>query len=310
MTKPLCHVAIVIPDRPIEKLVSALTEQLPGITLQVWPNIHSPELVEFAIAWLPPKDAFANMPNLRVVQSYGAGVDNVLPACPEQVAVSRIVDPDLAQAMADYVTAVILSDLTRLSLFAAQQQQCLWKPKTAKKGRNVLILGAGQLGAQIGERLASNDLSVFIWSQSPKQFSFAEHGTGEQQLTEFLMISDYVVNLLPLTQATTQLLNAQFFARCKPGAVLVNVARGQHLDEHAMLAALENGQLSQAYLDVFSSEPLPATHPFWRHSQITVTPHSAALTNINTAIAQIVENINLCSRFVPVLHQIDRKKGY
>ena len=133
---------------------------------------------------------------------------------------------------------------------------------------------------------------------------------GENQLTEAIKTSDFIINILPLTSATENILNASFFENCNPNAVLINVGRGGHVNENDLELALKNHQLKAAYLDVFDNEPLADNHPFWKIENLFITPHVASITNISTAIHQVVENYVKFKQGEKLNHQVNLKRGY
>lgn len=304
-------IALIIPDRKLDALQQALQQALPDVRLQLWPALPAPEQVEFAVVWRQPAGVLASLPNLKALQSFGAGVDNVLsdPTLP-LLPLARIVDPDLTASMLNYLQGVVHYYQLRFDQFRTQQQQQLWKPRSPRRLQQITVLGLGELGAAAAQHFAAQGYQVCGWSASAKQLPQVQCFYAEQGFADAVAQADLVICLLPLTRQTEDLLNAKRLAQFKPGAVLVNVARGAIVDDDALLAALQDGQLAAACLDVFRSEPLPAEHPFWRQTNILLTPHISALTNAATAVAQIAENYRRLQAGLPLLHLIDRTRGY
>ncbi|MEE2024676.1 MULTISPECIES: 2-hydroxyacid dehydrogenase [Alkalimonas] len=304
-------IALVIPDRDLSRLVAALQQHLPEVVIEQWPNINQPEQVEFAVVWKQPAGSLQQFPALKAIQSYGAGVDSILrdphlPALP----LSRIVDPKLAMAMIRYLDAVLRSYQLRLDQFARQQQLAQWRPRGPRPINHICVLGLGELGQAVAAHFVDEGFSVTGWSRSLKQLAGVQCFAGTDGFPAAVAAADLVICLLPLTSLTEALLNEQQFALFKKGAILINVARGAIVDDRALLAALDSEQLQAACLDVFSQEPLPAAHPFWSHPKVTVTPHISAVTNIDTAVNQIVENYRRSQAGTPLLHQVDSDKEY
>ena len=304
-------IALIIPDRKLDALQQALQAELPEVRLQLWPELTEPEQVEFAVVWRQPPGVLASLPNLQVLQSFGAGVDNILsdptlPALP----LARIVDPNLTSSMLNYLQTVVQYYQLRFDQFALQQQQQIWKPRAARQLTNITVLGLGELGAAAATHFAAAGYQVRGWSASMKQLSQVQCFCGEQGFAEAVGPADLVICLLPLTPQTENFLNAKRLAQFKAGAMLVNVARGAIVDDDALLAALQTQQLAGACLDVFRLEPLPQEHPFWRTPNILLTPHISAVTNAATAVAQIAENYRRFQAGLPLLNLIDRTRGY
>lgn len=310
-------IALVIPDRKLEQLQQQLTALLPNVPVWIYPDIPDPAAVAFAVVWKQPPGSIATLPNLKALQSFGAGVDNILadptlPALP----LARIVDPDLASSMVNYVDTMLRYYRLRLDLFAAQQHQQLWKPKSVRQLRHICVLGLGELGGAVARHFQQQGFTVSGWSNRFKQIDgvrcYAKEcdTTPDAALKASLQDADVVVCLLPHTPETDNLFNATRLAYCKTGAVLINVARGAIVDDAALLEALDRQQLSAACLDVFRQEPLPPEHPFWRHPAITITPHISAVTNAATAVAQIAENYRRTMANQVLLHQVDSGRGY
>lgn len=318
MTDHSAHaIALVIPDRKLDLLQSQLQNLLPGVPVWIYPDIPEPQAVSFAVVWKQPTGSIASMPNIRALQSFGAGVDSILSddSLPD-LPLARIVDPDLASSMVQYVETMLNYYRLRLELFAKQQRDAQWKPKSIRPIAHVCVLGLGELGSAVALSLAAQGYQVTGWSMSPKDLlgvqCFAKHNEAipDAALQAALSHADAIVCLLPLTDETENLINATRLAYCKPGAVLINVARGGLVDDDALLAALDQGMLSAACLDVFRQEPLPQDHLFWRHPAVTITPHISAVTNAVTAVTQIAENYQRVMAGLPLMHQVNRKRGY
>ncbi|ATC95415.1 2-hydroxyacid dehydrogenase [Pseudoalteromonas tunicata] len=301
---------IVIPNRDTTKLEQKLFELLPGETIEVWPNVQDFDAVTFVLAWLPPEDIWQQLPNVRAISSFGAGVDGLLSDAVPDVPIARIVDSMLAHDMAEYVLGHILAYKLRVSQYLQQQQGAHWYPKRAHQGRRVGILGFGQLGQKVAEVLVENNFVVSAWSKNEKNHQTVTCFYGDEGLLSMASESDYLVCLLPLTIKTQGVLNQQLFSVMPNHSVLINVGRGKHLIEDDLFVALQKQTISHAILDVFTIEPLPADHPFWRCKQITITPHASALTDINTVVAQIADNYQRSQSGNALINCINRKNGY
>ncbi|MCC5826475.1 glyoxylate/hydroxypyruvate reductase A [Alkalimonas sp.] len=307
----MSSIALVIPDRDLSRLVAALQLHLPEVVIEQWPDIQQPEQVEFVVVWKQPAGSLQHFPALKAIQSYGAGVDSILrdlqlPSLP----ISRIVDPMLATAMVRYLDTMVRMYQLRLDQFARQQQLAQWRPKGPRKLTSIAVLGLGELGQAVAAHFVAEGLTVTGWARTLKQLPGVQCFAGMDSFAAAVTDADLVICLLPLTSTTEALLNQQHLAMFKAGAILINVARGAIVDERALLAALDSGQLEAACLDVFSQEPLPAAHPFWSHPKVTVTPHISAVTNIDTAARQIAENYQRSQRGQPLLHPVDLSKEY
>ncbi len=280
--------ALIVTDRPINALREALTAQLPGVRIQCWPDIDDFESIEWAVLWKQPPGLLARLPNLRAVSSLGAGVEGILEDAdlPPDVPVFRVVPEDLKEQMAQYVLSHVLSDLRSHRTLSAQQRRHEWRVLDAPRRAVVGFLGLGQLGRHVAAPLASLGLSVCAWTRGSAHRQWPCHH-GTDGLRRVLSACDYLVNLLPLTAQTRGLLDAELWSQCARKPLFINVARGAHVVEADLLAALDRGQLRGAVLDVFKQEPLPGEHPFWSHPAITVTPHLAARSDTEQTAAQL-----------------------
>jgi glyoxylate/hydroxypyruvate reductase A len=254
-------------------------------TLVLASQAYDKTAVDIALVANPPAGALATLPKLRFVQSLWAGVDRLLsdPSLPENVPLARLVDPAMTRAMTECALANVFYLHRQLPAYLRQQAHRQWQPRqqVLAAQRRVGVLGMGKLGAAVAQALADVGFPVMGWSRQQ----------GSDGLTALLSRTDILINLLPLTAHTTGILNAALFEKLPVGAALINLARGGHLVEPDLLAALEQQHISHAVLDVFNEEPLPERHPFWTHPQITVFPHVAAATDPATAARVAAENI-------------------
>ncbi len=287
---------------------------MPELEVRVWPDVGDPADIDYALVWRPEPGLLASLPNLKLILSLGAGVDHILcdPLLPHDLPIVRLVDPYMTDAMSEYVVLQVLR-LHRQDLdYRAQQEAAVWRELAQKNAaeRCVGILGAGALGQDAARKLKRLGFDVALWSRSERAFEGLASYAGAAGLTALLGRSEILVCLLPLTPETEGILNTSTFTLLPKGAALINAARGGHLVEEDLLAALASGRLSAAVLDVFREEPLPAGHPFWRHPRIIVTPHIAAATHPPTAAPIILDNIRRCEEGRPLLNRVDPAQGY
>ncbi len=305
-------IALIIPDRKLDGVVAALQQQLPDVAIEVWPQLHNPAAVDFAVLWKQPAGVVAALPNLKALQSFGAGVDSILSdsSLPANLPLARIVDPHLTASMLQYLDTVLNYYRLRFDEFSNNQQQQLWKPRSPRKIQQICLLGLGELGAAAAQHFAALGYQVSGWAGSQRHISGVLCFAGAEQFAAAVKEADVLICLLPLTPATENLLNEARLQQLKTGAILINVARGAIVDDEALLAALRSGQLAAACLDVFRTEPLPAAHPFWNAPGVLLTPHISAVTNADTAVAQIAENYRRVQAGLPMVNQVDRTRGY
>lgn len=292
---------------------AALEARVPGLELVVWPDMGAPEAVEAALVWLPPQGLLASLPNLRAILSLGAGVDALLrdPTTPDRP-IARMVEPSMSFAMAEYVLAAVLRYHRDLDRYAHRQQRREWRLELPRppQDRSIGILGSGVLGSAAAAMLVRHGFRVLGWSRSPRELPGVEVMVGADGLDALLAQADMLVCMLPLTAATERILSRDLFARVKPGVRLIHVGRGAQLVEADLLEALATGQVGGATLDVFATEPLPPDHPFWTHPQIIVTPHAASYSQAESAADAVAENLRRLRRGEPLLHVVDRARGY
>ncbi|HUK09670.1 MAG TPA: glyoxylate/hydroxypyruvate reductase A [Stellaceae bacterium] len=291
-----------------------LSKHLPHVEMRVWPETGDPREIEAALVWRPKPGMLSGLPNLKMICSLGAGVDHLFldPTLPRHVPIVRLVDSYMTEAMSEYVLSQVLRLHRREPLYRVQQREQVWRehrqPNAAE--RRVGVLGLGELGGDAARKLAVLGFQVAGWSRSEKRLPGIESFHGPEGLLALARRSEILICLLPLTRETEGVLNAQLFAAMPKGGAIINVGRGRHLVEDDLIAALDSGHLSAAVLDVFREEPLPPTHPFWRHPQVIMTPHVAAATNAPTAALSIVENLNRVAAGKPLINVVDHTRQY
>ncbi|TWT03069.1 glyoxylate/hydroxypyruvate reductase A [Reyranella sp. CPCC 100927] len=294
-----------------QRLGAALDET---IDLRAWPDVGDTSDVEIALAWKPPAGVLARFPNLKLIVSTGMGVDHLLvdPDLPADVPIVRVIDPGLVGQMAEYAIYWTLHYHRDMESYAAQQRQHLWRdiPFTDTATRRVGVMGLGEIGADTARKLALLGFATAGWSRSPRTIDGVTCFHGADGFEAFLKRTDVLIDVLPMTPQTAGLLNARTLGLLPPGAVLINMARGGHVVDRDLIAALDGGHLSAAVLDVFHVEPLPGDHPFWAHPKIKVTPHIAGPTNPRTAAESVADNVRRLRAGRPLLNQIDRAAGY
>jgi len=269
------------------------------------------EEIDVALVATPPPGTFEPLKRLKLVQSLWMGVERLLadPAFPKGVPLARLVDPGMVAAMSETVLAHVLDWHRHHYYYRLEQDARRWNRlrQYLASDRTIGLLGLGELGGDVAEKLGALGFNIVGWSRRPKKLPGV---TCFTDLDAVLVRSDVVVCLLPLTPQTHHILNARTLRRIRLGGAVINVARGGHLVAEDLIAALDSGHLAHAYLDVFEHEPLPHDHPLWTHPGITITPHTAALTEPRTAIPKIVENVERLRRGEPPLNLVDLDAGY
>ncbi|WP_119169372.1 2-hydroxyacid dehydrogenase [Algihabitans albus] len=300
-------------DRP-DSWIPALRTALPGMEVRKWPEVGDPAEIDYALVWQPPEGFLASLPHLKAILSIGAGIDHLTrdPKLPRHLPLVRMVEPGLTSGMTEFVVMQSLFHHRRLLDYLDQQDRKVWRElaPVAAWQRRVGVMGLGELGADAVDRLVRLRFDVAGWSRSRRALPGAACFAGQEELPAFLARSDILVCLLPLTEETDSILNAQLFAQLPKGACVINVGRGEHLVEQDLLAALETGQIDSATLDVFRDEPLPPDSPFWSHPRVVVTPHIASMTIPETAAEAMAEAIRTLEAGGTPPGLVDLARGY
>lgn len=287
----------------------------PTLEIRLFPDAGDPAGIEAAVVWTAHDMAeLRRYPNLRLIVSMGAGVDHLLrpPGPPPGIPVARLVDRMLTTQMGEWVLLNVLRFHRQDLDYRAQQRDRVWlelpAPVTAE--RRIGILGLGELGTHAAGLLRGLGFPVMGWSRRPKDVPGVQGFHGPDGLAAMAARSDMLVCLLPLTPETRGIVDATLLGLLPRGAFVINGARGAHVVDADLLAALEGGQVAGAALDVFDPEPLPAAHPFWAHLRVVMTPHAASITIPASAAPQLVENIHRARRGDAPLNLVDFGAGY
>ncbi len=293
---------------------NALQAKLPDTKIDIFSASEDAVNAEFLVCWKPEKDQLKAFKNLKVIQSLGAGVDHIFDTntVEKGVKVVRIIDERLSADMWEYTLAATMFYLKDFAQYNRRKSYQYWRThqyKTIPETR-VSILGLGQIGGYVAQQFAKLSFKTQGWSNSPKKIRKVKSFAGEKQLFKMLKQTDVLINILPLTASTKGILNEKLLSQLPKGAYLINVGRGGHLVENDLIPLIDNGHLSGATLDVFHTEPLPKPHPFWKHPKIQITPHVASLTNLESAVHQVVENYKRMKRGEELLNEVSPQKGY
>lgn len=290
-----------------------LEQALPGATLHRWPCTGV--AIDYAVVWKPPGDLVAYLAGARAVFNLGAGVDATLASpgasWPAGVPLIRIEDAGMGEQMIEYVVYAVLRCFREFAQYEQSQRDARWTPRARldKREFGVGILGMGVLGSSVAEAVARLGFPIAGLSRRSRQVQgMRSFAIGE--LAAFLASSRVLVCMLPLTPATSGLLDREAFAAMPRGAYLINVARGSIVVERDLIDAIDEGSIAGAMLDVFEHEPLAADHPFWHHPRITVTPHIAAVTLLEASVNQIADKIRRIEAGLPVTGAIDPHHAY
>ena len=286
--------------------------ELPNVELFHSSECVDPEKVRYLLTWTAPDD-IARYGNLEVLFSLGAGVDQFKrESLPQQVKLVRMVEDGIIRMMQEYVVLGVLSLHRDMVAYREQQKRQAWLGLAAPQAteRRVGFLGLGMLAQAAIERLLPFRFPLAAWSRSRKEIDGVTCFHGADQLAGFLARTDILVCLLPLTEETRGILDAELFSRLPAGARLLHVGRGPQLDQAALLQALDSGHLDAAMLDVTDPEPLPDDHPLWRHPKVAITPHIASITQADSAAQSVVDNIRRHRAGEDLIGLVDRTRGY
>lgn len=297
--------------------IKALEKAIPTAKVREWKQGDN-DPADYALVWHPPVEMLEGR-KLTAVFALGAGVDSILSklkAHPNMLDMSiplfRLEDTGMGLQMQEYAVSQVLHWFRRFDDYQALKNACQWQPlaEYSREEFTIGIMGAGVLGGKVAESLQTWGFPLRCWSRSRKAYPGVESFAGQEELGEFLSQTRVLINLLPNTAETVGIINSELLNQLQDGAYLLNLARGVHVNEDDLLAALNSHKLKGAMLDVFSREPLPVDSPLWKHPRVAMTPHIAAVTRPAEAVAYISRTIAQLEKGDAVTGQVDRERGY
>jgi glyoxylate/hydroxypyruvate reductase len=298
-------------DTKAEPWLQGLRGAFPAARVDVW--VPGAPQADYAVVWAPPQQFLDEQQALKALFNIGAGVDALLQSrLPPGVKVVRLDDAGMSVQMAEYVCHAVIRHFRELDAYEADMRQGKWsfRRPNSRVDFPVGVLGLGVLGERVAKALRVFEFPVHGWSRSEKAIEGVVTHHGAEGLDTFLSQCRVLVNLLPLTSETRDILSRDTLSKLKKGGYLINVARGAHLVDNDLVELLDSGQMAGATLDVFRVEPLPQSHVFWNHPKITVTPHTSARTLRTESIAQIAGKIAAFERGESVAGLVDAVRGY
>jgi len=306
-------ILLISQSRDMAPYREAMLKTDPNLDIEIWPNIKNKERVTFAVAWNHPGNVFGGYPNLKAVSSLGAGADHLLndTSIGADVALCRVVAPSLAAQMSDYCLTWIYNIMRKTIPYYEQQKTGGWKmlPARSKDEMKIGVMGMGEIGRYVAEKIRDAGFQVNGWSRSRKEIpgitSYTQDETGE-----FLAATNTLICLLPHTAETENILDLELFKKLQKPGWIINVGRGAHLEEDDLIYALDMNILEGAVLDVFKEEPLPESHLFRGRRNIIITPHIAAVTQPRDVTDQLIDNYKRSLSGMKLLNPVSRENGY
>ncbi len=290
------------------------SSNLPEVEIRVFPDTGDRADIDYALVWKPEPGLLASCPNLKVIFSIAAGVDHILkdPERPRALPIVRMIDGYLRDMMAEYAILGVLHFHRFMPEYAEEQGREIWNRRWPNYTPDcgVAVLGLGTIGRDVAEKLHLLGFAVHGWSRTPHEIANLTCHHGERGLAEMLGQCRYLVCVLPLTPETEGIINAETLSLLPPGAVVVNLGRGGHVVDADLLAALDSGQLSGAFLDVFNAEPLAPGHPYWHHPRVVMTPHVAGELVPISCAKTVAENLRRHQRGEAMIGELDIERGY
>ena len=275
---------------------NGLQKAMPEMDIKVYPDDGDVNEVEFAVVWKHPRGILKKYPNLKAILSLGAGVDHIIsdPELPEGIPIVRLVDKKLTHEMCLHALHWVLHFHSDQYLYRSQQLKRQWIQQSSiqTEDRTIGIMGLGNIGRSIGELLVTQSFNVIGWGANQKSsLTDIKYYYGQDQLSDFLGRTNILINVLPLTSDTTNIITKKELRLLPKNSFIINIGRGGIINEDDLLTLLSDGHIKAAALDVFTQEPLPENNSLWDHPSVYITPHIAGQSNPNSAGQTISENI-------------------
>jgi len=298
--------------KDIDPWVAAFKKELGDQNVITWEEMENPSLVDVAVVWNHRPELFSHLPNLKLVASLGAGVDHIVSdsSLLPHIQVSKVVSTELSGPMSNFCIGAVMYFHRQFDKYLADKKNKNWHQQFDPEIEvRIGILGLGALGQDLAKKLVSLRFEVSGLSRTQKELESVTT-YSELEMDTFLANTNLLICMLPATEETNGILNANLINKLPKGSYLINVGRGRQQVDEDIIACLDSGQLAGAFLDVFPQEPLPPSSPMWEHPQVFITPHIAVVTKLEAAIPQIVENYKRLKANEKLINLIDRTKGY
>ncbi len=316
-------IIVDLKNESAERWLPSLQAALPDHEIVWWDREASNESVldgaDAALVWHPDPALLSGLADAKALFSMGAGVDHIVgqPDLPPDVPIVRFVDPDLTDRMSEWIVLQCLMHLRQQRRYDALQDDQRWRPlrQPIASEIRVGILGLGTLGQDAAQKLRPLGFELAGWSRSAKTIAGIDTYAGDEEQSTFLGVTEILVSLLPFTPETAGFVDRSVIdrlAKCEVlgGPVYINAGRGGTQVESDIVAALEDGRLSGVSLDVFETEPLPASSPLWRISNAIITPHVAAWSSHEAVSKYVARQVGRHERGEPFENVIDLSVGY
>lgn len=262
-----------------------------------------------------PRDILFSQPSLRFVHASGVGVNHLVPWDPARVDVCNAAGVQ-DEAMAQFAIARLIAMTCHFFRYHEQQKQKIWKPHDALRstGGTLTVVGLGRIGKACARIAGTLGMTVHGVKARPEAVPGVARVVGPEDINDVLSLSDYVIIVTPLTEATRGLIGPEAIAAMKPGVMIHNMSRGGVVDEAALVDALRRGHVRAASLDVFETEPLPATSVLWEMENVHITPHNGIMMTwqdyIRDAIEVFLANLERYINGTALKNVIDPSRGY
>ena len=290
----------------------ALAELLPDMPVYTYPDIPNPDEIKYALVWNHPKGDLQHYKNLRCVLSLGAGMEHLMndPDLPD-VPMASLGDTAMSRDMANYALYWLMDTHRNYDYYRTQQQAQNWEriTSTITNEYSVLVLGLGRIATLVAQTIQQAGFEVKAWDFKAKQADSLDTYSGDEALDSLLPKADVVISCLALNKHSRQLISTDFFSKMSDNSAIINISRGDIIDEAALLAALNSNRLSRAVLDVFAIEPLPKSHQLWTHPKVRATPHMSGPTYARSAAKVIIGNIQRMENGQLPAPIFDRSRG-
>ena len=272
------------------------------------------EKIDVALVWKIPDKILKKLTNLKIIFSLGAGVDHILKLSNyKKTPIIRIQDKNMRVRMLNHVLSQILNYQLKLTDYYIAQNKKIWLDErytALNKELTIGILGLGYIGGYVANKLKSLGYNVIGYKNSTKNSNLSIPIYYKKSLKNFLELSNIVVSILPATKKTDNMMNKSFFMQMKKKSLLINIGRGSALNELDLLAHIKQNPNFYASLDVFKTEPLPKNHKFWKHKNIIITPHVAAITDVGSSINYIYSRFEKFRKIGKIKSDVFINKGY